>query len=294
MEEDFQGRGEIDRDTHFYEMEDPEVSKGVRIIDSTLTGPDNIVSLTPLELSESDNLLDHVPMKQDHEQSQPRRSNRERIPCHHFEIEGEASTIAHDEEESKTIQQALSGLNSKEWFEAKKEEMNSMESNRVWDLVDLPPSRKTIGNKWVLNIKHKVDETIDKYKDRLVAKGYTQYKGIDYEETFSPVVRFASIRLILAIMERMDLELHQMDVKTTFLNGELDEEIYMEKPLGFEFKGQERKVCKLKASIYGLKQASRQWNLKFHQATLKDGFTMMEENHCVYIKCSNNHFIILS
>ena len=127
-----------------------------------------------------------------------------------------------------------------------KEEMYSMESNRVWDLVDLPPSRKTIGNKWVLNIKHEVDGTIDRYKTLLVAKGYTQQERIDYKETFSFVVKFASIHLILAIVEKMDLKLHQMDIKTAFLNGKLDEEIYIDQPLGFELKGQERKVCKLK------------------------------------------------
>ena len=99
-----------------------------------------------------------------------------------------------------------------------------------------------------------------------MAKGYTQLERIDYEETFSPVIRFASICLILAIVARMNLELYQMDVKTAFLSRELDEEIYMNQPLGFELKGQERKVCKIKRSIYGLKQASRQWNLKFHQA----------------------------
>ena len=156
-------------------------------------------------------------------------------------------------------------------------------------MVDLSPCRKTVGNKWVLNIKHKAYGTIDKYKARLVAKGYT-----DYEETFSHVVRFASIRLILAIVERMDLELYQIDIKTAFLNEELDEEIYIDQPLGFELKGQECKVCKLKRSIYGLKQALRQWNLKFHQAILEDCFTMMEEDHCMYIKRSNNYFIILS
>ena len=202
--------------------------------------------------------------------------------------------IAHDEEELKTIQQALFGPNAKMWFEAMEEEMNSMKPNRVWDLVDLPPGRRTVGNKWVLNIKRKADETIDIYKARLVAKGYTQQEGIGYEETFLPVVRFASIRLILAIVARIYLELYQMDVKTSFLNGELNEEIYMDQPLGFELKGHEHKVCKLKRSIYGLKQTSRQWNLKFHQAILEDGFTMMEEDHCVYIKRSNNYFIILS
>ena len=147
LEEDFPGQGEIDRDTHFYEMKDLVVGEGVRIIDSTLTGPDNIEILTLLEASGSDNLLDHVPMEQDHEQSQPRCSNRERIPHRRFEIEGEAFMISYDEEEPKTIQQSLSSPKAKEWFESMKEEMNSMESNRVWDLVDLPPGRKTIRNK---------------------------------------------------------------------------------------------------------------------------------------------------
>ena len=91
-----------------------------------------------------------------------------------------------------------------------------------------------------------------------MAKGYTQNEGVDYEETFSSVVRFASVRLILAIVANLNLELYQMDVKTAFLNGELDEEIYIDQPIGFVTKGQEHKVCKLKQSIYGLKQLSRQ------------------------------------
>ncbi|KAH9686018.1 hypothetical protein KPL70_014192 [Citrus sinensis] len=162
------------------------------------------------------------------------------------------------------------------------------------DLVDLPPNRKAIGNKWVFQIKHKADGTIEIYKARLVMKGYTQQEGVDYEETFSPVVRFASIRLILAIVAHLDLELHQMDVKTAFLNGELEEEIYMAQPQGFVIKGQERKVCKLKMFIYGLKQFSRQWNLKFHQAVISYGFRMIEEDHCVYVKRSKGDFTILS
>ena len=198
------------------------------MIDSILTRPDNIESQTSLGASGRKNLIDFVPVEQYHEQSQPRCSNRERIPHRCFKIEGEAFMIAHDEEEPKITQQALSGPNAKKWFEAMEEEMNSMKSIRVLDLVDLLPGRRTVGNKWVLNIKHKVDGTIDIYKARLVAKGYIQQEGIDYEETFSPVVRFASISLILAILERMDLELYQMDVKTAFLNGELNEEIHMD------------------------------------------------------------------
>ena len=147
-------------------------------------------------------------------------------------------------------------------------EMKFMRTNQVWDLVDLSSGRKAIGNKWVLKIKRKADGSIERYKAWLVAKGYTQKEGVDYEETFSPIVRFASVRLILAIVANLNLELYQMDIKTAFLNGELDKEIYMDQPIGFVTKGQEHKVCKLKRSIYGLKQSSRQWYLRFHQAVL--------------------------
>ena len=115
--------------------------------------------------------------------------------------------------------------------------MEELESScgkiKCGDLVNLPSNQKAIRNKWVLKIKRKTFGSIEKCKARLIAKGYTQQKGIDYEETLSQVVRFASIGLILAIITHMDLELHQMEVKTAFLNGELNEEIYMEKPVGF-------------------------------------------------------------
>ena len=194
------------------------------------------------------------------DEPEPRRSRREPVPRRRFNIEGGTSSIflaAQDGlVEPRTVKDALSGPNAREWMSAMQEELDSMKKNQVWELVDLPKGRKSVGNKWVLKIKRKADGSIDRYKARLVAKGFTQIEGVDYEETFSPVVRFASIRLILSLVSSLDLELYQMDVKTAFLNGELEEEIYMEQPSGFEVAGEEHKVCKLQRSIYGLKQAS--------------------------------------
>ena len=150
-----------------------------------------------------------------------------------------------DDDEPKIVQEALSSSVSDEWMKAMNDEMESMRTNQVWDLVDLLSGHKVIGNKWVLKIKCKADGSIERYKAQLVAKGYTQKEGVDYEETFSPVVRFASVRLILAIVANLNLELYQMDVKTAFLNGELDEEIYMDQPIGFVTKGQEHKCANL-------------------------------------------------
>ena len=125
---------------------------------------------------------------------------------------------------------------------------------------------------------------IERYKARLVAKGFTQEDGIDYKETFSPVSKKDSLRIIMALVAHYDLELHQMDVKIAFLNGNLEEEIYMDQPEGFSVKGKEHMVCKLKKSIYGLKQASRQWYLKFNDTITSFGFQENTVDRCIYMK----------
>ena len=125
--------------------------------------------------------------------------------------------------------------------------------NLTWELVDLLLGCKPLSSKWVFKRKMKVDGSIDKYKARLVTKGYKQTEGLDYFDTYSPVTRINSIRMVLAIAALRNLEVHKMDVKTTFLNGELEEEIYMEQPEGFSAPRQENKVYKLVKSLYGLK-----------------------------------------
>ena len=135
--------------------------------------------------------------------------------------------------------------------------MKTLIFNRTWKLVDLPPDCKTIDCKWVLRKKLKLDGSIDKFKARLVAKGFKQKADLDFFDTFSLVTRITSIRLLIAIAAIFYLKIHQMDVKTAFLNGDLQEEIYMDQPEGFVEPGQESKVCKLTKSLYGLKQAPK-------------------------------------
>ena len=202
--------------------------------------------------------------------------------------------LLQEDDGPSTFKEAIPCPAKDKWIMAMEEELESMKVNQVRELVDLPKGRRAIGNKWVLKIKHKADGSIERFKAHLASKGFTQHEGIDYEETFSHVVRFTSIRLILALVTCLDVKLHQMDVKTGFLNGELDEEIYMDQPTGFVKEGHEHKVCKLLKSIYGLKQSSRQWYIRFHEVVLSNGFTMIDEDNCVYTKRSKGKFVIMS
>ena len=151
-------------------------------------------------------------------------------------------------------------------------EMESMYSNQVWTLVDLPDNIKPIGCKWIYKRNRGPNGRVETFKARLVVKGFTQKEGIDYEETFSPVAMLKSIRILLSIAAYLDYEIWQMDVKTAFLNGHLEEDIYMMQPDGFIANNQSQRVCKLQKSIYGLKQASRSWNIRFDEAIKSFGF----------------------
>ncbi|GKB77751.1 retrotransposon protein, putative, ty1-copia subclass [Tanacetum coccineum] len=170
-----------------------------------------------------------------------------------------------DLNEPTSYKAAMLDSESNKWIDAMNAEIQSMIDNMVWVLVDLPPNCKTVGSKWIFKKKTDMDGIVHTYKARLVAKGYTQLYGVDYEETFSPVADIRAIRILISIAAFYDYEIWQMDVKTAFLNGYLDEDIYMVQPEGFVDPNHPRKVCKLQRSIYGLKQASRSWNKRFDE-----------------------------
>jgi hypothetical protein len=197
------------------------------------------------------------------------------------------------ENDPVTYEEAIKSQDSAFWKEAIQEEMDSIMGNKTWKVVDLPPGSKPIGCKWIFKRKMKVDGTIDKFKARLVAKGFTQKEGIDYFDTYAPVARIASIRMLIALASIHKFVIHQMDVKTAFLNGELDEEVYMKQPEGFVIKGQEDKVCKLTKSLYGLKQAPKQWHQKFDQVVLANGYIINESDKCIYSKFQNGKGVMI-
>ena len=139
------------------------------------------------------------------------------------------------------------------------EEYQSIMKNDVWDIVPRPKGKSVVTSKWIYKIKHAGDASVEKYKERFVARGFSSVEGIDYEETFAPVARYTSIRTIIALAASMGWRLHQMDVKTTFLNGEIEEEVYVEQPEGFVIHEQKSHVCRLKKALYGLQQVPRAW-----------------------------------
>eukprot|EP00253_Pinus_taeda_P027535 PITA_27535 len=172
------------------------------------------------------------------------------------------------------------------------EEYHSLLANDTWDLVPLPKGRKLVRCKWVYRTKYGPDGKVDKHKARLVAKGFSQVEGIDYNETFSPVAKMNSIRLVLSLAASLKWEVHQMDVKSAFLHGDLHEEIYMEQPIGF-IQTDSSLVCRLKKSLYGLKQAPRAWYAKMDSFLLESGFSRCYSDNTVYTKKVGNSLIIL-
>ncbi|GJY82573.1 retrotransposon protein, putative, ty1-copia subclass [Tanacetum coccineum] len=200
-----------------------------------------------------------------------------------------------DLNEPTSYKAAMLDSESNKWIDAMNAEIQSMMDNMVWVLVDLPPGCKTVGSRWLFKKKTDMDGIVHVYKARLVAKGYTQLYGVDYEETFSPVADIRAIRILISIAAYYDYEIWQMDVKTAFLNGYLDEDIYMVQPEGFVDPNHPRKVCKLQRSIYGLKQASRSWNKRFDEEIKRFGFAQNLNEPCVYQKASGSNvtFLIL-
>lgn len=169
------------------------------------------------------------------------------------------------------------------WQRVMKAELDALERNKTWSLVPLPPGKKVVNCRWVYRTKFRADGSIERYKARLVAKGFTQTEGIDFFETFSPVVKLTTVRFLLSVAISCGWFLHQLDIDNAFLNGDLDEEVYMRPPPSL-LHSSTNLVCKLHKSLYGLRQASRQWNAKLTSALLHFGFTQSSADHSLFVQ----------
>ena len=162
------------------------------------------------------------------------------------------------------------------------EEMNALRKNGTWEVVDLPIDQKRVRCKWVIIVKCKADGSVERFKAKLMAKGFTQTYGVDYQETFAPVAKINSIRVLLSLVANYNWPIHQLDIKKAFLNGDLEEEVFMSPPPGFEKVFGQHKVCKLKKSLYGLKKSLRAWFERFGKVVKCYGYHQSKANHTMF------------
>lgn len=179
-----------------------------------------------------------------------------------------------------------------EWISAMEQELAALETNQTWELTALPPGKKPIGCKWVYKIKLRADGQLDRCKARLVAKGYDQQFGMDYTEVFSPVAKHVTVRLLITMATVYSCPLHQLDVNNAFLHGFLKDDIYMVPPQGYTGAAPGQ-VCRLIKSLYGLKQASREWNMEFCRQMFAQGFVQSPSDHCLFTRGTAADFICL-
>jgi hypothetical protein len=193
----------------------------------------------------------------------------------------------------QSFKDAINSPDRHMWEEAMDSEFASLIMNQTWTMVPLPPGRKCVATRWCYDLKYLPDGSIDKYKARMVAKGFRQQAGIDYEETFSPVVNHVTIRYVFSLCAPLKLKIRQYDVSTAFLNGDIDVEIYVKQPEGFITPGSEHLVLRLHKALYGLKQSARLWNRDLHQTLLSSGFSSLPSDSAVYIRSSPRGLIII-
>lgn len=204
----------------------------------------------------------------------------------------ETFNVQIEDENPLTYKQAISSEHASSWKIAMDDEFQALTDNCTWDLVPAPPGRKIIGGKWVYKVKHGANGEIEKYKARYVAKGFNQIPGLDFTETYAPTARPETIRLIFALSAQYDCLLHQLDVKSAYLHSEIDEEVYIEQPIGYEQKASDgsKLVCKLLKSIYGLKQAAFNWNRNLSKFLAEQNFKRSEHDNCLYFRQCGESF----
>ena len=264
----------IERNVHFLSCVKPQINNPMFSLDNEILfeSPMKDIVSPPEDsierLKDSDSSTDDLV---------PRRSPRLALKYQ--------ANLANDDPfyEPTTYNQAINCKNKNQWLIAMEDELNSIEQNKTWSLVDIPPGCNAIGSRWVFGLKRDEKGEVVRFKARVVAKGFTQKFGVDYDEVFAPVARPATFRTLLALSSYRNLVVKQFDVKTAFLNGVLENVIYMKPPPGSIADKDKDKVFKLHKTLYGLKQAARSWNKTLHDALIKIDFRQSKYDNCLYV-----------
>jgi hypothetical protein len=233
---------------------------------------------------ETDNAGEATPGPQEPQEPQA-LAKRVRHPPDYYGFSGMG--VEDETAEHMSLAEAVSGPERAQWHIAMMEELQSFEDNGTWELVDRPKDGTVVKNKWLFKKKFNSEGEV-RYRARLVAKGFTQKKGIDFTETFSPVLRYSTLRLLFALSVQLDLNMNHLDVPTAFLNGFLEENVYIEIPEHSKFVNSNNKVLKLKRAIYGLKQSARAWYTRVEECLLELGYQKSKNEPCLFIKNENN------
>jgi hypothetical protein len=287
--------GENDENDETVPSIQPDVPSPVSSSSSAAPAPVSTGSLSILDAKQNARMKTMIRQLSDRNISGPADIAPSTIAHLAYIVRSSANIVTDIDNDSPTYREAMTGTLSAQWKTATDSEIQSLVDAGTFSLCELPSGLKAIGCKWVLKIKRGADGEIIKFKARLVAQGFLQRYGVDYVETYAPVARIASIRIIIALAAQHDWELHHMDVKSAYLNGDLEEEIYMQQPDGYvAAEANKLLVWKLKKSLYGLKQAGRTWNIKIDIALKKRGFSSLPSDQCVYIRRETNTIIVIA
>lgn len=267
-------------------LEAIDIEGGYRLSDFKYTGKRRAGA------SQSADIPTEPDVTADDDEGATRRSTRQRISPIEWWRTSANMVVATDVSEPTTFQEAVSGPDQVHWRDAIRAEHKSMRLRGVFRAAKLPTGQRAIGTKWVLKIKRNADGSIDKYKARLVAKGFKQKYGIDYTETFAPVVKYVTLRIVIALAKYFDWPVDQLNVVTAFLYGEMKEVVYISVPEGMEIDS-DHDCLELLKSIYGLKQASRVWNETFDEYVRSIGFDVSNFDPCLYLKVDDGECVLL-
>lgn len=224
-----------------------------------------------------------------------RRSSRSNkgIPPVRFIDEMNARNVEETNKDPVSYEEAINGPDSTQWKRAMDEEMESLRIMGTWEMAKLPPESNVIGSKWVFKTKTDQDGNIIKYKARLVAQGFSQKYGRDYDEVFAPVANPTTLKILLAVAARRNMDVRHFDIQTAYLNGDLSHDVYMRQPKGY-FTGNKDEVCKLVKNLYGLKQGAKEWNRKFDEVMKRNGYSQSDNDACLYTKIDNGDIVYIS